>query len=108
MAHPEFSSSSVADLNTGFRDQQLALRWVRDNIAAFGGDPEQVTINGESAGGGGVQLHLIASGNEGLFSGAIAQSVDREPVPKPEQQKVIILVFESLDKLSTFFPVATF
>ena len=89
LAHPDFSNSSIADLNAGIKDQSLALQWVHDNIASFGGDPDQVTINGESAGGGSVQIHLIA--NEGptkLFSGAIAQSADREAVPLPENQEV--------------------
>ena len=60
--------------NQGFEDQQLALEWVRDNIAAFGGDPNNVTIAGESAGGLSVCLHLIAPRSRGLFHRAIAQS----------------------------------
>ncbi len=63
-----------ANGNQGFEDQQLALRWVRENIAAFGGDPERVTIAGESAGGLSVCLHLIAPGSRGLFHRAISQS----------------------------------
>ncbi|GAB4200227.1 MAG: carboxylesterase/lipase family protein [Sandaracinaceae bacterium] len=60
--------------NAGFEDQQLALRWVRDHIADFGGDPENVTLVGESAGGLSVCLHLVAPGSEGLFQRAISQS----------------------------------
>ncbi|WP_344854320.1 carboxylesterase/lipase family protein [Amycolatopsis ultiminotia] len=60
--------------NYGFLDQQQALRWVRDNIAAFGGDPAAVTIAGESAGGMSVCDHLVAPGSRGLFRAAIIQS----------------------------------
>ena len=58
----------------GILDQQLALRWVRDNIAAFGGDPSRVTIGGESAGGWSVCDHLVAPASRGLFDQAISQS----------------------------------
>jgi para-nitrobenzyl esterase len=61
--------------NYGFMDQQFAMAWVQDNIRAFGGDPERVTIGGESAGGLSVSSQL-ASTNTGrdLFSGAIIES----------------------------------
>jgi para-nitrobenzyl esterase len=58
----------------GLADQQAALRWVRDNIADFGGDPQKVTIAGESAGGMSVCDHLVAPGSAGLFDAAIIQS----------------------------------
>jgi para-nitrobenzyl esterase len=60
--------------NNGVRDQIEALRWVRDNIAAFGGDPENVTIFGESAGGGSVAAVLCAPEADGLYHKAIIQS----------------------------------
>lgn len=60
--------------NNGIRDQIEALRWVQHNIAAFGGDPDNVTIFGESAGGGSVMALLAAPEANGLFHKAIAQS----------------------------------
>ncbi|KAI0050267.1 alpha/beta-hydrolase [Auriscalpium vulgare] len=86
LATPELTNSANGDLNAGFQDQIQALRWVKQYISTFGGNPSRVTINGESAGGSSVELHLVARETEQLFSGAIAQSVYRTPVPTPQQQ----------------------
>ncbi len=90
LAVPEFSDPKNGDFNAGFMDQVQALRWVKQNIASFGGDPSRVTINGESAGGSSVELHMVAKATFGerLFSKAIAQSVYRTPLPTPDQKVV--------------------
>ena len=75
-AHPELSAESDHGVsgNYGTQDQILALQWVRKNISAFGGDPDNVTIFGESAGSWSVS-HLLASPlAKGLFHKAVGQS----------------------------------
>ncbi|XP_076275439.1 juvenile hormone esterase-like [Rhynchophorus ferrugineus] len=60
--------------NAGLKDQAAAIQWVHDHIELFGGDPEKVTIFGQSAGGSSVGYQLLYKKNEGLFRGAILQS----------------------------------
>lgn len=60
--------------NVGLKDQVLALRWVKENIQAFGGDPNNVTIFGESAGASSVHFHLLSLQSKGLFHKAVMQS----------------------------------
>lgn len=77
LAHPEITAETAADQvisNFGMQDQSLALHWVKENIGAFGGNPEQIVICGQSAGAGSVQTQLCSPYNEGIISGAICQS----------------------------------
>ncbi|CAH1109552.1 unnamed protein product, partial [Psylliodes chrysocephalus] len=60
--------------NFGLKDQLLAMEWVKDNIRYFGGDPQKVTIFGQSAGAASVSFHLMSKKSKGLFRAAIAQS----------------------------------
>lgn len=70
-----FAQIEGAPANRGLLDQVAALEWVRENIAAFGGDPEQVTVVGESAGAGSVAALLAMPAAAGLFRRAVAQSL---------------------------------
>nr|XP_018917136.1 PREDICTED: esterase E4-like [Bemisia tabaci] len=83
LAVPNYRLDAIGFLNTGdnvtignygFRDQVLALQWVQDNIAAFGGDPSRVTLIGESSGGSAATLHLMSPLSKGLFAYVIAMS----------------------------------
>ncbi len=74
LAHPALRDEAGSSGDYGIMDQQAALRWVRSNIAAFGGDPRNVTIFGESAGGFSVLTHLASPLSAGLFDKAIIES----------------------------------
>lgn len=78
-SHPAINAEDHAGGNYGIMDQQFALNWVHNNIEAFGGDPRNVTIMGESAGGISVMVHLAAPQSRGLFHRAIVQSGGSPP-----------------------------
>jgi para-nitrobenzyl esterase len=76
LAHPELTREAAGSGagNQGLQDMIAALRWVRDNVRAFGGDPMRVTIGGQSAGAVAVNDLIVSPAARGLFAGAIAQS----------------------------------
>jgi cholinesterase len=69
-----FPNAPGVEQNLGLLDQRLGVEWVRDNIAAFGGDPSRITIFGESAGGGSVDMYSYAWTKDPIINGIIAQS----------------------------------
>ncbi|GAA2247347.1 carboxylesterase/lipase family protein [Herbiconiux moechotypicola] len=88
--------------NLGLRDQIAALRWVRDNIAAFGGDPGNVTLFGESAGANAVTTLMATPSAHGLFARAIAQSSPANAIYPPEvtavwAEEFLELLVEAVD-----------
>ena len=84
---PEIHADYDQSVNLGILDQQAGLKWVQENIARFGGDPNNVTIFGESAGGGSVSCLLQAKGSEGLFRRAIVMSGALDLTDSPENYK---------------------
>ncbi len=81
MAHPELTEEQpLTPANFGCLDQQAGLKWVIRNIAAFGGDPEQITLAGQSAGGASVLAQINCPDNEGLFQrAAVFSGMIRSP-----------------------------
>jgi para-nitrobenzyl esterase len=89
-AHAELIGEEDHAGNQGLQDQQMALQWVHDNIAKFGGDPANVTVFGESAGSLDVCLHVASPASAGLFARAVSESggcTTRQPT-QPEAEAV--------------------
>ena len=76
LALPDLAAESIHNTtgNYAMQDQRLAMQWVQDNIAAFGGDRSRVLLFGESAGGGSVCYHYTSPASAGLFSSVVAES----------------------------------
>ena len=103
LAHPSLDAEGHLNANYGLMDQQFALKWVRRNIAAFGGDPGQVTIFGESAGGLSVYSQLASPTAAGLFQRAIAESGAYTSFQDYQQ---LILPLETAETAGTAFAVS--
>lgn len=84
-----FPGANGLDTNLGMRDQRLAIEWVRDNIAAFGGDPSKIAISGQSAGGVSVDYWTYAYLDDPIISAAITHSgnIFSFPLPDPSTQQ---------------------
>ena len=80
LSHPALDAQTKPFGNYGLMDMQAALKWVRANIAAFGGDADNVTLGGQSAGAGASAAHVISPGSAGLFHRAIFQSGGYSPL----------------------------
>ncbi|OUR90474.1 hypothetical protein A9Q81_18420 [Gammaproteobacteria bacterium 42_54_T18] len=103
-----FSSDLPVSANNGLLDQIAALQWVKDNILAFGGDPDQVTVFGESAGGMSIAALMTSPLSKGLFTRAIIQSGSGDHVLTKEEATQVTDCFLQETGVSSEDPDALF
>lgn len=93
--------NDVVSGNMGLKDQNMAIQWTRDNIANFGGDPDKITLFGQSAGGMSVHAQVLSPYNAGLLAGAISQSgtmLHKFLADKgPREERSAVLAAQTLD-----------
>ncbi len=99
LAHPELTKNQPdAPCNFGMLDQLAGLEWVERNIENFGGDPKNITIFGQSAGGGSVWNHLASPLSRGHFQKAIPQSAGGCDIRYPENRRRVVATLEVAEK----------
>lgn len=102
LSHPALRTDDPDDElhdsgNFGLLDNIKALEWVRDNIGAFGGDPDRVTLGGQSAGASNVAKALISPLGDGLFQGAVLQSLGGAVIPQDEGDLTAEAMLDALE-----------
>jgi len=102
-----FMAIDGAPANRGLLDQIAALQWVRDNISAFGGNPENVTLFGQSAGAESVAILLASPRTEGLFKRAILQSPPMQAMQATDAQRLAAVLAKGLGVAPTVAGLST-